>query len=57
MGWIKEFTYAPDAQDKDFLLSRARRLNADGSVQYEVDGQRVHLSTRNVKRIEFVRGE
>jgi hypothetical protein len=57
MGWIKEFTYAPDAQDNDFLLSRARRLNADGSVQYEVDGQGVYLSTRNVKRIEFVRGE
>ncbi|MGD0213670.1 MAG: DUF6338 family protein [Terriglobales bacterium] len=57
VGWIKEFTYVPDAADNDFLLSRAKRLNTDGSVQYEVDGQGVYLSTRNVKRIEFVRGE
>ena len=32
MGWIKEFTYYPDADDNDFLLSRARRLNEDGSL-------------------------
>jgi hypothetical protein len=57
MGWIKEFTYDPDADDNDFLLSRAKRLNADGSVQYEIDGQGVYLNTRNVKRIEFVKGD
>jgi len=57
IGWIKEFTYDPDADDNDFLLSQAKRLNADGSVQYEVDGQGVYLNTRNVKRIEFVKGE
>ncbi len=56
MGWIKEFTYYPDADDNDFLLSRAKRLNEDGSLLYEVDGQGVYLNTRNVKRIEFVKG-
>jgi hypothetical protein len=57
IGWIKEFTYVPDADDNDFLLSRAKRLNADGSVQYEVDGQGLYMNTRNVRRIEFVKGE
>jgi hypothetical protein len=57
MGWIKEFTYIPDADDNDFLLSRAKRLNEDGSHQYEIDGQGVYMNTRNVRRIEFVRGE
>jgi hypothetical protein len=57
MGWIKEFTYNPDADDNDFLLSQAKRLNEDGSLQYEVDGQGVYLNTRNVNRIEFVKGQ
>jgi hypothetical protein len=57
MGWIKEFTYDPDADNNDFLLSRAKRLNEDGSLRYEVDGQGVYLNTKNVKRIEFVKGE
>jgi hypothetical protein len=57
MGWIKEFTYYPDADDNDFLLSQAKRLKEDGSLLYEIDGQGVYLNTRNVKRIEFVKGE
>ncbi len=56
MGWIKEFTYDPDAADNDFLLSMAKRVNEDLTVRYEVDGQGVYVNTRNVKRIEFVRG-
>lgn len=56
MGWIKELTYDPDADDNDFLLSRAKRMNEDGSFQYNIDGQGVYLNTKNVKRIEFVKG-
>jgi hypothetical protein len=51
--WAVVFT---DADDNDFLLSRAKRLNEDGSLLYEVDGQGVYLNTRNVKRVEFVKG-
>lgn len=57
MGWIKEFTYDPDADDNDFLLSKAKRVDENLKVQYEVDGQGVYMNTRNVKRIEFVRGD
>ncbi len=56
VGWIKEFTYDPDADDNDFLLSLAKRMNEDGSLRYDVDGQGVYLNTKNVKRIEFVKG-
>lgn len=56
MGWIEEFTYDPDAEDNDFLLSEAERLNDDFTSRYKVDGQGVYLNTRNVKRIEFVKG-
>lgn len=56
MGWIKELTYDPDAADNDFLLSQAKRMNEDMTLRYEIDGQGVYLNTKNVKRIEFVRG-
>lgn len=57
MGWIEEFTYDPDAEDNDFLLSEAERLNDDFTSRYKVDGQGVYLHTKNVKRIEFVKGD
>jgi hypothetical protein len=57
MGWIKEFTYDPDADDNDFLLSKATCVDLNLNVKYEVDGQGVYLNTRNVKRIEFVKGK
>lgn len=57
MGWIKEFTYDPDADDNDFLLSKANCVNEDLTVKYEVDGLGVYMNTKNVKRIEFVKGE
>jgi hypothetical protein len=56
MGWIKEFTYDPDADDNDFLLSKAKCMDENLGVKYEVDGQGVYLNTRDVKRIEFVKG-
>lgn len=56
MGWIKEFTYDPDAEENDFLLSRAKRIDENLNVKYEVDGQGVYLNTKNVARIEFVKG-
>lgn len=57
MGWIKEFTSDPDADDNDFLLSKAKRVDENLKVQYEVDGQGVYMNTRNVKRIELLRGD
>jgi hypothetical protein len=56
MGWIKEFTYDPDADDNDFLLSKAKCVDENLMVKYEIDGQGVYMNTRNVKRIEFVKG-
>lgn len=57
MGWIKEFTYDPDADDNDFLMSKAKCVDENLRVKYEIDGQGVYMNTRNVKRIEFVKGK
>ncbi len=56
LGWISNFTYNPNAESQDFLLSRARRVDENLKVLYIVNGQGVYLNTQNVKRIEFVKG-
>lgn len=53
-GWIKDFTFDPDAQDNDFLLADAKRVDEQLTEKYSVTGQGVYLNTRNVKRIEFL---
>jgi Family of unknown function (DUF6338) len=54
LGWIKEYTFVPDAESNDFLLAGARRVDEHLNTIYLVNGQGVYLNTRNVKRIEFV---
>jgi len=54
LGWIKEYTYVPDAESNDFLLAGAKRVDERLNTVYLVNGQGVYLNTRNVKRIEFV---
>jgi hypothetical protein len=53
-GWIKDYTFDPDAPDNDFLLADAKRVDEQLTEKYSVTGQGVYLNTRNVKRIEFV---
>jgi hypothetical protein len=55
LGWIKEYTFVPDAESNDFLLAGAKRVDEQLNSIYLVNGQGVYLNTRNVKRIEFVR--
>ena len=54
LGWIKEYTYVPDAESNDFLLAGAKRVDEHLNTIYLVNGQGVYLNTKNVKRIEFV---
>jgi len=54
LGWIKDFTFDPDADDNDFLLADAKRVDDQLAEKYAVTGRGVYLNTRNVKRIEFV---
>jgi hypothetical protein len=55
LGWIKDFTFDPDADDNDFLLADAKRVDDQLAEKYAVTGRGVYLNTRNVKRIEFVK--
>jgi Family of unknown function (DUF6338) len=57
LGNIKEYTFDPSSKDQDFLLSKARRVDEFLKEMYQINGTGVYLNTRNVKRIEFVKGE
>jgi hypothetical protein len=56
-GWILEYTYDPDREDQDFLLSDATRVDENLKEVYAIKGTGVYLNTRNVRRIEFIVGE
>ena len=56
-GWISNFTYNPNHQNQDFLLSQAKRLYENLEVMALIDGCGIYLNTRDVKRIEFRSGE
>ena len=53
LGYIREYSFDPDAEDNDFLLAEAKRVNEHLEVQYPINGAGVYLNTKNVKRIEF----
>src|SRR5260370_1207524 len=53
-GWIEDYTFDPDAEDNDFLLADAKRVDEQLTEKYSVTGQGGYLNTRNVKRIEFL---
>lgn len=55
-GWISNYTYNPNYQNQDFLLSRAKRLYENLYENYEVKGSGVYINTKDVKRIEFRKG-
>jgi len=55
-GYIKSYTFDPDASDQDFLLSEASRVDEDLSTVYQVTGQGVYLRLKDVSRIEFLKG-
>lgn len=56
-GWISEYTFDPDQESQDFLLSDATRVDENLKELYAIKGTGVYLNTRNVRRIEFIAGE
>ncbi|UCH94554.1 MAG: hypothetical protein JSV88_30400 [Candidatus Aminicenantes bacterium] len=57
LGWIKYYTFDPNADNQDFLLSHAKRVDENLNIKYEIDGLGVYINTKDVKRIEFLKGE
>ena len=53
-GWISRYTYNPNFQDQDFLLSEAIKVDEYFDTIYKINGIGVYLNTRDVKRIEFL---
>lgn len=56
MGYISQFTYDPERESYDFLLGKAKRVNEELEEKYIIDGIGVYLNTKDVKRIEFLKG-
>lgn len=56
IGWISKYKFDPNIENQDFLLTRAKRVGGDLKEKYIVDGIGVYLNTKDVKRIEFVKG-
>lgn len=56
IGGITKYSTVPDAEDQDFLLTDASRVEEDLSVKYKVEGGGVYINTRNVRQIEFISG-
>lgn len=57
LGWIKYYSYDPNADSQDFLLSHAKRVDESLNIKYEIEGIGVYLNTKNIKRIEFLKDE
>lgn len=57
LGYISEFTFDPDKEYQDFLLSCAKRVDDQLEIKYEISGIGVYLNTKDIKRIEFIKGE
>lgn len=56
-GWISKYCYDPNNQSQDFLLSDANRVEENLKTVYIVDGLGVYLNTKDVKRIELIKGK
>lgn len=56
LGWISNYNYNPNFEDQDFLLSNAIRLDQNLKKVSKINGIGVYLNTRDVKKIEFVKG-
>jgi hypothetical protein len=57
LGWISEYTSNPHIENQDFLLSKAKRVDDKLNVIYPINGIGVYLNTKNIKRIEFLKGK
>jgi len=57
LGYISQFTFDPDKESQDFLLSDAKRVDEELKEKYIITGIGVYLNTKDVKRIEFLKGQ
>jgi len=56
-GFIRYYSDDPNSESQDFLLSRATRVDEKLKEVYAVTGSGVYLNTKNVVRIEYLKGK
>ncbi len=57
LGWIKKYLFDPHKAEQEFLLCNAARVDEQLNTIYEIDGVGVWLTTKNVTKIEFIKGK
>lgn len=57
LGYISQYTFDPDKESQDFLLGDAKRVDENLIEKYVVNGIGVYLNTKDVKRIEYLKGQ
>jgi len=55
-GYIGFCRSDPDKEEQDFILENAKRVDENLNVSYSVTGIGVYLNTRDVIRVEFIKG-
>lgn len=55
-GWISDYRFDPNSENQDFLLKGAKRVSENLNEIYQIDGLGVYMNTRDVMRIEFIKG-
>ena len=56
VGWISNYTFDPNADNQDFLLKHAKRVDENLNEIYKINGLGVYLNTKDVTRIEYLKG-
>ena len=54
LGWISQYSYDPDSEQQDFLLSEAKRVNDQLKPEWHVTGKGVYLTTDSIHKIEYL---
>jgi len=57
LGWISKFKFDPNSENQDFLLSHAKRVDENLEIKYPIDGLGVYLNTKEIIRIELIKGQ
>ena len=57
LGWVKEYSFDPAAEDHEFLLRPAYLVDNNLHVQRDLEAGGVYLNTRDIESLEMIPGK
>ena len=57
LGWVKEYSFDPAAEDHEFLLRPAYLVDNDLHIRRDLTQGGVYLNTRNIESLEMIPGK